>query len=172
MWYKVLILIIFCYFLALVQNSFLAHLDFRGVNANLILILVCLLAFFEDKHSYSGIVAAIVGGMFLDILSGFIIGISSFSFLIIYFLTKEILSQLADVFKKYSFLYFLFVIIVSVVINEFLLDVFYKNYPGFVNLLLLVKILYNAILAAFAFWMVKAFFPGKHELKKIQSKKL
>ena len=70
---KILIFILFFYFLALWQTSFLVHFKVLGL-APLILIAVILINLFENTRHYSGIFAAFVGGFFLDIFSSGLIG--------------------------------------------------------------------------------------------------
>lgn len=73
---KSLILILFFYFLTLIETSFSAHFGIMAVVPNLVLITVLLLNFFEAPEKKYGILAAFIGGLFLDIFSARPIGIS------------------------------------------------------------------------------------------------
>jgi len=60
------------YFLTLLQVSFLVH--FIPALPNLILIIVLLINFFENKKENFGIIVAFAGGFFLDVFSENYIG--------------------------------------------------------------------------------------------------
>ena len=64
---KFIFLVIFFYFLILFQTSFLSR--FFIFLPNLVLITIILINFFEEQKDNSGITAALVGGLFLDIFS-------------------------------------------------------------------------------------------------------
>ena len=69
---KILVLILFFYFLILVQTSFLVHFDvFLGKfrESVPILIAVVLINLFESEAKFLGIFSALIGGLFLDIFS-------------------------------------------------------------------------------------------------------
>jgi len=74
MWKKILVLVIFFYFLALFQTSFLAHFSIFGFVPNLIFIIVILWNFFEKPKKTLGIFSALIGGFFLDVFSSRPIG--------------------------------------------------------------------------------------------------
>jgi len=158
--YKILILVVGFYFLAIAQMSFFPTLSILGVTPNLVLIGVCLLGFFEKKTTYSGISGVLTGGLLLDIFSHTFIGASVAAYLITYLLLKEILRQLQDVSRNYSFLYFAPIIIISVVFYDFLLSLFY--YLGDLRILFsfniyasLVRILYTLGVGTIAFYIFK-----------------
>jgi rod shape-determining protein MreD len=68
---KILLLVLFFYFLVLIQNSFLIHF----VNLpNLVLIFVGLINILEDKTKKAGLISAVIGGFFLDMFSSQFIG--------------------------------------------------------------------------------------------------
>lgn len=71
---KILILVLFFYFLALFQASFLVHFKIWGMAPNLILILVIFINLFERPKNITGISSAVIGGFFLDIFSSKPIG--------------------------------------------------------------------------------------------------
>jgi rod shape-determining protein MreD len=86
---KILTIIIFFYFLILLQTSFLIHFDiFLGKFVNYILILapIILISFFTSQKQFYGFGAAFSAGFFLDIFSGQLIGISIFIFTLLVFL--------------------------------------------------------------------------------------
>ena len=90
MFRKTLIFLLFFYFLALWQTSFLVHFKLLGV-APLILISVIFINLFEKAKNYSGIFAAFIGGFFLDIFSSGIIGFYALIILATAILIKIIL---------------------------------------------------------------------------------
>lgn len=160
MFYKYLILIVFFYFISLIQNSFLVHFSILGVIPNLILILTCLFTFFEKPQSYYGIVSAVIGGFFLDIFSGSFIGMSILSLIIIYFLIKEFLRRLKDIPSEYLFLYFILILIFVLLFYELFVSLFsvlfnYSSLSFFHIYALLVKITYNLILGLIGFFLFK-----------------
>ncbi|MBU2539830.1 rod shape-determining protein MreD [Patescibacteria group bacterium] len=160
MFYKPLILIVFFYFISLIQNSFLVHFSIFGVIPNLVLILVCLFIFFEKTQTYYGLVSAVIGGFFLDIFSGSFIGISTLSLIIIYFLIKEILCHLKDIPSKYLFLYFIIVLIFTMLFYELffgLSSIFLNHsFPIYFGVCaFLVRIIYNLIIGLVFFYIFK-----------------
>jgi len=90
---NIIILILACYFLVLLQTSFMVYLNISGIVLNLTLIFVALINLFEKQEKNLGLASAFIGGFFLDIFSngffGFYISIS----LIIYFFFKFILRK-------------------------------------------------------------------------------
>jgi rod shape-determining protein MreD len=78
---KFVFLILFFYFLILLQISFLSR--FFIFLPNLVLVAIILINFFEEQKSNFGIFAALIGGFFLDIFSEQFFGyyfLISFSF--------------------------------------------------------------------------------------------
>ena len=73
---KILFLTLILYILVLLQSSFLVHFSLFGIVPNLVMILVVLLNLLEkDREFFSlGLLAAFIGGFFLDIFSIRIIG--------------------------------------------------------------------------------------------------
>ena len=74
---NILISIVLLYFLVLLQTSFFVHFSLWGRVPNLVIVLIILWNIFEkDKTIFSlGILAALIGGFFLDIFSGWFFGI-------------------------------------------------------------------------------------------------
>ncbi len=69
---KVLILAISLYILTLLQTSFLIHFNIFLNNYwvfNLVLVTVFLISFFASYYQWQGVMAAFIGGFFLDIFS-------------------------------------------------------------------------------------------------------
>ena len=84
---KIIFFVFFFYFLTLIQNSFLFHFKLLGIASNLVLITVILINFFERPEGKSGIIAAFLGGFYLDVFS-----ISNELFFGFYILVSLILS--------------------------------------------------------------------------------
>lgn len=71
---RAIIFILFFYFLALLQTSFLIYFNILGIVPNIILILVILINLFEKPEQNLGLYSAFIGGFFLDIFSSNFIG--------------------------------------------------------------------------------------------------
>jgi len=162
MWYKKLVIILFFYFLVLFQNSFLNHFSIEGVVPNFVLILLCLLVFFENPHKYFGIIPAVFAGFFLDIFSKSFFGVSVLTMVVIYFLIKELIHILRDTGQKHSFFYFIPIFILSLIFYDFFLILFSYlidrsvlfSFSGYV---LVVKGVYNLLFAIIGFFLFKKF---------------
>jgi rod shape-determining protein MreD len=105
---NIIFLIFFFYFLVLIQSSFLTHFQiFSGSfgiwTPNLILITIILINFFEKPEKNLGIIAAFIGGFFLDLFSenfiGFYILISLGLAIFLKFIFKKYL-RLEPIFKR------------------------------------------------------------------------
>jgi len=83
---KELFLILFIYFLVLLQQSFLPQLAVRGITPNIVLISIFLLNLLENS---SGLILAFLAGLILDIYSGLPLGVSALSFLILAVLIRK-----------------------------------------------------------------------------------
>ncbi len=70
--------ILFFYFLAVFQNSFLAHYQIKGSGPNLVLIFIILFSIFEKKDGRLGFWAGLTGGLYLDMFSPFWFGLFTF----------------------------------------------------------------------------------------------
>ncbi len=66
---KTIFLLLFFYFLTLIQTSFLVHFYFFRIAPNLVFIAVILINLFIPSNIWWGIIAAFWGGFFLDIFS-------------------------------------------------------------------------------------------------------
>jgi len=77
---KILLIIILFYFFTLLQSTFLVHFIILGISLNLVLISVVIFNIFEESKSFLGILAAGIGGFFLDVFSG---GLMGFNILIL-----------------------------------------------------------------------------------------
>jgi len=72
---KILFFVVFFYFLAIVQTSFLVHFNIKGYTPNFILFIVILINFFEKEKKRDGIIAAFIGGFFLSVFSNKLFGL-------------------------------------------------------------------------------------------------
>lgn len=88
---KILLLLLFLYFLALLQTSFLVHFSIGGVVPNFILISVILIIFFASRQKWWRISSAFIGGFFLDIFSAGPIGWNILILVGLFFFIKIIL---------------------------------------------------------------------------------
>jgi len=149
---KALILIAVFYVSALLQSSFLVHFNIAGVIPNLILILVCLLSFFEKSGRRQGLFGAVLGGFFLDIFSSSFIGISIISLIIVSFFVRKSFGILKETYEKRPIIYFLPLFVISLIFY----DLFLFNYSIFqFNLSFFVEIIYNSIFALLFFYIFK-----------------
>jgi len=90
---KILFSIIFFYFLALFQTSFLIHFNIWGIIPNLVLIAAILVNIFEEARDYSGIFSSAAAGFFLDIFSENFIGFWTLILVVLSFFIKFILKK-------------------------------------------------------------------------------
>ncbi len=151
---KILLLIAVFYILVLLQSSFLVHFNIFGVVPNLVLILVCLLSFFEKPNEYRGIFGAVIGGFFLDIFSNSFIGISIIILVVISFFIKKSLHLLKETSKRYPIIYFLPLFIFSLIFYSFSSSVFQFSF----SLSFLVEIIYNSVFAFLCFYICKGLY--------------
>ena len=90
---RIIVLLVVLYACALLQTSFLVHVSPGGLAPNFILLLVVAISFFEETQSYGSYIAAIFGGLLLDIFAGGFIGVWVFGLLGFSFAIKIILSR-------------------------------------------------------------------------------
>lgn len=90
---RILILIIFFYFLTVFQTSFLVFFPIKNLIINFILVSVIVLNFLTNDF-WLGISSALIGGFFLDVFSE-----NFFGFYILIFLAISLFSEF--IFKKY-----------------------------------------------------------------------
>jgi len=74
---KIGIIISLLYMLALLQMSFFVHISPQGFIPNFVVICVVLVSIFRNPESYASVVAALFGGLLIDIFSGGFIGVWS-----------------------------------------------------------------------------------------------
>jgi len=160
MWHKNLIIILFLYLFVLLEGGFLNHFAICGVVPNLVLILLCLAAFFEKPHGYSGIFLAVFSGLFLDIFSKLFFGVSILTMVIIYLLIRELIHILRDTRQKHSIFYFIPIFILCLIMYDFFLILFsyltdHSVLLSFGGYTLLIKIAYNLVFATAGFMLFK-----------------
>lgn len=155
---KIILAIIFLYFLILFQTGFL---NFLKIVPNLVLITILILVIFEKKGENLGLFSAIFGGIFLDIFSNLSIGIATLSLISVYFISKALLR----IFLKVNLLEVSSIIILGTFFYNFLMTSF--NYlSGFVfgpaqpfqfylNYLTLIEIISNLVVGIIVFYLLK-----------------
>lgn len=74
---KILFIVALLYGAALLQMSFFVHVFPQGLIPNFIILGVVALAVFEKPESYTSFVAALFGGLLLNVFAGGIIGVWS-----------------------------------------------------------------------------------------------
>jgi len=154
---KFIILFFILYFLSLFQTSFF---NFLKVQPNFILVLFLTLLIFE-KQKKSGLFIAILGGLFLDIFSDFILGTTIITFVLIYLLMMIILKFVR---KVNLYLFPLSIIFGTIFFNlslsiiSFILPKIFHQQSILqfnLNLALLFEVLYNLILSFITFYILK-----------------
>ena len=90
---KFILIFFLIYFLALLQSGFLAHFRLFGLVPNLILILIIIVNFWEEKKKSLGIFSAFLGGLFIDVFSGRPFGFDILIYLAIALFVKMILKN-------------------------------------------------------------------------------
>lgn len=154
---RILIFALFFYLLALIQTSFLIHLDISGVTLNLILISVILINFFEKPWRKTGFLIAAIAGFYLDLFSDFQIGVSLFTLIILALLIKRILKTL----KEENIFYFIPVFILAIVFynlfSVLLSSVLELSFPSSFcfDKLRILEIAYNLVIGIFGFYLIK-----------------
>lgn len=149
MWFWPLIVIFLFYFFAVLQNSFFAHFNLFGAAPNLVFVFFLLLIFFERQNKNLQIIFyAIVAGLFLDIFSYRYLGVSVVLFIFIGLLTKKIQSLLKEKRDKYPFIYFAFLVFVSLIVYELLLT-------ASLGISFFGRVIYGLLFAAAGFYIYK-----------------
>ena len=87
--------LIFILFLALIifQTTFLVHVSFFGMVPNLIFGFILLSAFFEAERGIKSFWYAIIGGILLDVFSGYFFGFWTILLLGVAFLVKFVIKS-------------------------------------------------------------------------------
>ena len=80
---KIIAIGVFFYFLALLETSFFAHFTFLNVLPSFTLLAVALINLLESPSKNLGLWAALLGGFFLDIFAGDMMGFGFFGFYIL-----------------------------------------------------------------------------------------
>jgi len=157
---KILFFFLFFYILVLVENSFFVHFKLFGGVANLVLLAIILIIFFEKPKATSGIIIAAIGGFYLDLFSDFWIGTSVFLLVILGFLAKKIL----DLFHQRKVIHFILVfllIFLGYSIGISVINAVVKSsFHCYLRELSLAGVIYNLILGLFCFYFTKLCFPN------------
>jgi len=102
---KIFLILITLYFFTILQTSFLIYFSIFGLVLNLVFIFVILLNSFERIEDNTGMLAALLGGFFLDVFSsrffGFYTLILVFLSLIIKYVIKKHINPVIK-FRKTS----------------------------------------------------------------------
>jgi len=156
---KLVVSLIFLYFLSLLQYSFFPLFSINGVIPNLVLILVCLWNFFEKTDDNFGILLGIEAGFFLDVFSSNFFGTSIVLLLIISIIFKKAHRMLKESQEKHPFVYFLPLFIFCLIFYNLFLKlnaVFFLNSSLQFNLtFFLINLGYNMVLAIIGFYLFK-----------------
>lgn len=167
MWLQYPVIFIIFYFLALLQNSLLAHFNVSGAVPNLVFILFFTLVFFSfsEKRAFNwdAIFYSAVAGIFLDIFSATIFGLSVILLLLEAFLIKKAQKALRGWQNdNYPVIYFLALFFVSL-IAYYLLSNGLNHFFGFsgvktsLSWSFLAESIYNIAFASLIFWVYKNF---------------
>jgi len=165
---KIIPVIIIFFFLAILQSSFFIHFSIYNAKLNLIFIAIFFFAFLSKNSTLTSINknrivlwVGVIGGLFLDVISMYQFGVFTLTLL----LTAFLVEKTATSFSKYNtvsfcsvFLFaFLFFKICFSIFVMVLTLIFTKEFL-FVNpfnLVLLIELLYNLIIAVLLFFLIK-----------------
>lgn len=174
MWLRYPIIILLFYFLALLQNSFFAHLNLFGAVPNLVLIFFILLILFPGfKRKTAGleiVIFAIIAGFFSDIFTSLPLGLSILPFLMIAFFARKIQSSLIEG-SQMRLLGFSATILISFFIYELAMQAWLFFGPGHFSVNIGIKlvggIIYNLFFSALIFFPYKKFFGARFEERQL-----
>jgi len=157
---KILFLVLFLYFLVLIQTTFLNYFDLEGLTPNLLLIAVIFLNLLQEQKDFSGIFLSGIGGFFLDLFSGFHFGVFTITLFILSFLIKKLLGVLRKENIVYFIPVFIFAFIFYDVFSFLFNSLFNLSFPQFLSFggVKLLEILYNLTLAILVFFLIKICF--------------
>lgn len=160
MWFKYVMIILFFYILAVLQNSFLLYVI--GVVPNLLFVAFFIITFFSEygekgEHSnqyYNGFFLSIISGFFLGVFSTLNFGFSIILMVIIYFFIKMLIHFLRERQDRYLILYFLSIFFISLFIYHILLNLLSGSFHSTVdfNENIFIAVVYNMILAHGGFY--------------------
>jgi len=173
-WIKYLIVVLIFYLFAILQSSFFAHFNLFGAVPNLVFIFFILLVFFERKRNIAAFVFySVAAGIFLDISSSSILGISVVFLLIVGSLLKIARSFFREGNDKYSFLYFLGLFLTSFLIYVFLTELYFyfsKPFNALINLnwKIFADITYNLFFSVVFFLIYKKIFGHNSNLSSFR----
>ncbi len=151
--FKIIFSLIFFYFLALFQTSFLVHYEVGGGLLNLVLVSVILFSFFEKKESKSCLFIGAIAGFYLDIFSPLFPGLFTLLGIGIAFLVK----LLKPFFETKRYVSFIIIFLGALLFYEIVLTLsmigkgFYFNIFGLFYNLVIGSILYYLIKTVYAF---------------------
>jgi hypothetical protein len=151
---KTIFSLIFFYFLAIIQTSFLVHYEIMGRMLNLVLISIILVNFFEKKESKLGVIVGAAGGFYLDIFSPYFPGLFSVLGIAVALLIR-MLKPFFEIRKFVSFIIILFIALLfyeiilalTTLANGFYFNIFSLIYNFLVGIILylLTRVFHVAI---------------------------
>lgn len=171
MWLKYPIIALSFFLLALIQNSFLAHVSIFGITPNLVFILFFLLLFFESIGEYTvGIFSVVVAGFLLDVFLPFYFGANILSLLVVYVLFKITARFLKEMQGKYLFLYFTPIFLFFWVIygGVFYLVTHFYHITFSLPPHIFIGLAYNLAAALLMGWAFKVFVIGSSESRQLK----
>jgi hypothetical protein len=143
---KSLFIFFLLYFFALLQNNFLMRLNPILSGLNLVFVFFILFIFFKQDIEYFQIIFwAIIAGLFLDIFSVSLFGLSIFLLVLIGTIIKKIIQLLKISDDKYSFWKFFLIFSFSYFVYNFL------NFNWFI----IINFAMNLALASAGFFIFK-----------------
>lgn len=163
---KFLLFSLIFYILALVQTSFLPRFSIFGQIPNLILITLFLIIIFDEGAVGIFPFEAALSGLFLDIFSRRLLGVSIF----LLCLASIFLQEILKVVRKHRFvipcvLFFAFVLFYEIGILFF--D-YFLNKIGFLGTakIILIRVLYDFLFLALAYGLLSALFRSKEKISR------
>ncbi len=145
---KIILSLIYFYFLGIIQTSFLVHCEIRGGVLNIILLSIILFNFFEKKKSKTGFFIGAIGGFYLDIFSPYFPGI----FTLLGITIALLICLLKPFFETKKFASFCIILLIVLLFYEGVLSLLTLAYGFHFDF---SDLIYNFLVAILAYFLIK-----------------